>query len=70
MCVCVCVKTMIDMRSLRPCCEGINGSLCGSVDSNGAPLYTVCPSPETALFWDRSHPSDSAWEMISSMLFK
>ena len=66
LCVCVCV---LDTYPLRPCCEGINGGLCGSVNSNGAPLYTVCPLPQKALFWDRFHPTNSGWKTISRILF-
>ena len=57
------------MYPLRPCCQGINGGFCGSVDSDGAPLYTVCSSPKKTLFWDSVHPSNSGWKKISQTLF-
>ena len=51
---------------LSPCCQGINGALCGAIDNNGALLYKVCPSPQRSLFWDLSHPTDNGWARISN----
>ncbi|KAI5072913.1 hypothetical protein GOP47_0013019 [Adiantum capillus-veneris] len=54
--------------SLRPCCEGLNGSSCGDVDNDGNLLYKVCSSPQQSLFWDSFHPTNAGWAAISKTL--
>ncbi|XP_068659671.1 GDSL esterase/lipase At5g03610-like [Aristolochia californica] len=54
---------------LKPCCAGIRpGTTCGSVDSSGAKLYTICDDPKSTFFWDGVHPSQGGWSAISSYL--
>ncbi|KAK6147169.1 hypothetical protein DH2020_018081 [Rehmannia glutinosa] len=54
---------------LKPCCMGINsGYSCGSVDNNGAKLYTVCNDPKSAFFWDGSHPTEAGWRAVYTTL--
>ncbi|CAN6438794.1 unnamed protein product [Victoria cruziana] len=50
---------------LVSCCVGLNSnSSCGSVDAAGKPLYSVCPSPSSAFFWDVTHPTQAGWSAI------
>ncbi|CAN6438811.1 unnamed protein product [Victoria cruziana] len=50
---------------LKPCCLGLNSSsFCGSVDAEGKPLYSVCPSPSSAFFWDMAHPTQAGWSAM------
>ncbi|KAL2505628.1 GDSL esterase/lipase [Abeliophyllum distichum] len=54
---------------LKPCCMGVsNGFFCGSVDENGAKMYTVCNDPKSAFFWDASHPTEAGWHAVYSAL--
>ncbi|KAL2529464.1 GDSL esterase/lipase [Forsythia ovata] len=54
---------------LKPCCMGVsNGYFCGSVDENGAKMYTVCNDPKSAFFWDASHPTEAGWHAVYSAL--
>ncbi|KAF5737466.1 putative carboxylic ester hydrolase [Tripterygium wilfordii] len=54
---------------LKPCCVGISsGYSCGSVDDNGVKKYTVCDDPESAFFWDGSHPSQAGWSAVYTAL--
>ncbi|CAN6438814.1 unnamed protein product [Victoria cruziana] len=49
----------------EPCCVGLNSSSsCGSVDAEGKPLYSVCPSPSSAFFWDMTHPTQAGWSAM------
>ena len=52
---------------LEPCCQGINGTSCGDINSYGEPLYTLCPSPKRLFFWDNFHPSNVGWAGISNV---
>eukprot|EP01018_Ginkgo_biloba_P012641 Gb_14942 [translate_table: standard] len=45
---------------LTPCCTGA----CGVDDNQGRALYSVCPDPETAFFWDVVHPTQAAWQAL------
>ncbi|CAI9762136.1 unnamed protein product [Fraxinus pennsylvanica] len=54
---------------LKPCCMGVsNGYFCGSVDKNGAKMYTVCNDPKAAFFWDGSHPTEAGWRAVFTAL--
>jgi hypothetical protein len=55
---------------LTPCCTGLqNGRLCGDVDSQNNPQYTVCdPSQQGKyFFWDEFHPTEAGWKSIFSL---
>ncbi|XAR69729.1 hypothetical protein NMG60_11001433 [Bertholletia excelsa] len=50
---------------LKPCCIGMSSEyVCGSVDTNGEKLYTVCANPESAFFWDLDHPTQAGWRAV------
>lgn len=49
---------------LKPCCIGINGNSCGAVSEDGQKMYTVCSHPESAFFWDGSHPTQAGWHAV------
>ncbi|KAL6988385.1 hypothetical protein U1Q18_014136 [Sarracenia purpurea var. burkii] len=50
---------------LKPCCMGTSAnSYCGSIDENGAKMYTVCDNPEAAFFWDLVHPTQAGWRAV------
>ncbi|KAK3228470.1 hypothetical protein Dsin_000351 [Dipteronia sinensis] len=53
---------------LEPCCVGLDGNSCGSVDDKGVRKYSVCKNPELSFFWDDVHPTQSAWHAVSSSL--
>ncbi|KAK4835843.1 hypothetical protein QYF36_015213 [Acer negundo] len=53
---------------LEPCCVGLDGYSCGSVDVKGVKKYSVCKNPELSFFWDNVHPTQSAWHAVSSSL--
>ncbi|KAK1572576.1 hypothetical protein Q3G72_034820 [Acer saccharum] len=53
---------------LEPCCVGLDGNSCGSVDAKGVKKYSVCKNPELSFFWDDVHPTQSAWLAVSSSL--
>ncbi|KAL6989379.1 hypothetical protein U1Q18_015129, partial [Sarracenia purpurea var. burkii] len=56
-------------NSLRPCCMGVgNGNTCGSMDDNGAAMYSVCKDPNSSFFWDLVHPSQHGWDEVYSIL--
>eukprot|EP00245_Coleochaete_scutata_P007073 TRINITY_DN2209_c0_g1_i2.p1 TRINITY_DN2209_c0_g1~~TRINITY_DN2209_c0_g1_i2.p1 ORF type:complete len:422 (+),score=42.54 TRINITY_DN2209_c0_g1_i2:93-1268(+) len=61
--------------ALKSCCFGlVSNELgqfgCGAYNlTTFQPLFTVCPSPATAFFWDGVHPSNAAWKAISSLIF-
>ncbi|KAL1822533.1 hypothetical protein ACET3Z_009311 [Daucus carota] len=56
---------------LKPCCMGIRGdSRCGSVNDKGVKLYNVCRNPESAFFWDTSHPTQAGWSVVFSSYLK
>ena len=50
---------------LKPCCLGV----CGGVDSQGKPMFTVCEDPAKQLFWDAIHPSQAGWIAVTKNLF-
>lgn len=49
---------------LQPCCQGVGNWSCGSVDSEGGLLYTVCSNPHELFFWDNEHPSQAGWRSV------
>ncbi|XP_073156663.1 GDSL esterase/lipase At5g03610-like [Henckelia pumila] len=54
---------------LKPCCTGINnGHSCGNVDKKGMKMYTVCNDPNSAFFWDSSHPTQAGWLAVYNTL--
>ncbi|XP_073044295.1 GDSL esterase/lipase At5g03610-like [Primulina eburnea] len=54
---------------LKPCCIGIsNGHSCGNVDKKGVKMYTVCSDPNSAFFWDSSHPTQAGWLAVYNAL--
>lgn len=54
---------------LKPCCVGTSAeSSCGTVDEKGAKKYTICEDPESAFFWDNSHPTQQGWRAVNSAL--
>lgn len=54
---------------LKPCCMGISREYyCGSMDEKGVKLYTVCNNPESAFFWDSTHPTQAGWHAVYSTL--
>ncbi|KAL5710673.1 hypothetical protein ACHQM5_021209 [Ranunculus cassubicifolius] len=56
-------------KPLAPCCVGIRSQYsCGDVDENGVKKYTVCKNPESAFFWDSTHPSQQGWSAVYSAL--
>ncbi|CAL5207387.1 unnamed protein product [Lathyrus oleraceus] len=49
----------------KPCCFGVSSEYnCGSVDENNVKKYLVCENPESTFFWDRSHPTQAAWNAV------
>ncbi|XP_010097639.2 GDSL esterase/lipase At5g03610, partial [Morus notabilis] len=54
---------------LKPCCVGTSAEYsCGSVDENGAKMYSICEDPQSAFFWDNVHPTQQGWEAVNSAL--
>ncbi|RWR83439.1 GDSL esterase/lipase [Cinnamomum micranthum f. kanehirae] len=54
---------------LKPCCMPISSKYqCGSLNSNGTKMYTVCKNPKSAFFWDQVHPTQMGWTAVSSSL--
>ncbi|KAG8376690.1 hypothetical protein BUALT_Bualt09G0090100 [Buddleja alternifolia] len=54
---------------LKPCCMGISSEyFCGSVNGNGAKMYTVCSDPKSSFFWDSSHPTEAGWQAVYKTL--
>ncbi|VFQ74210.1 unnamed protein product [Cuscuta campestris] len=61
--------SMVFQTPLKPCCMGTSDEhYCGSVDENGAKLYTVCSDPNAAFFWDGAHPTQAGWASVYSSL--
>ncbi|XP_054822408.1 GDSL esterase/lipase At5g03610-like isoform X2 [Prosopis cineraria] len=56
------------MNPLEPCCVGVNGGECGSVDKKGEKQYKVCEKAEESIFWDNVHPSQNGWLAVSTAL--
>eukprot|EP00250_Pteridium_aquilinum_P011701 c20251_g1_i3 orf=379-1155(+) len=54
---------------LEPCCEGIGGKACGTVDEDNNPQYKVCSNRDQHLFWDGVHFTYAGWKAVSSKLF-
>ncbi|KAK4801137.1 hypothetical protein SAY86_021624 [Trapa natans] len=55
---------------LKPCCLGLSdGFICGSVDAaTSNKMYTVCPNPKKAFFWDMEHPTQEGWRAVFDIL--
>lgn len=50
---------------LKPCCVAPTGTLCGDLDSNDKPLYTLCSSSSPSpFFWDENHPTEAGWRKV------
>ena len=52
-------------NALTPCCYGKNSTdlyslVCGSEDSEGQLLYTLCQDPSKAVLFDTIHPTQAA----------
>ncbi|KAI9119621.1 hypothetical protein K1719_009497 [Acacia pycnantha] len=56
------------MNPLEPCCVGLSGGGCGSVDKKGEKQYKVCENAEESIFWDNVHPSQNGWLLVSTAL--
>ncbi|KAG0583021.1 hypothetical protein KC19_3G102800 [Ceratodon purpureus] len=53
------------VNPLTPCCHGSNNYnlysyVCGQVDAEGKPIYTVCKDPNKAVLFDVIHPTQAA----------
>ena len=51
-------------NALTPCCRGKNSTtlysfVCGSKDSEGQPLYTLCQNASKAVLFDAIHPTQA-----------
>ncbi|KAI6674120.1 hypothetical protein NL676_002026 [Syzygium grande] len=54
---------------LTACCMGVSSEYsCGSVDTNGTKMYTVCEDPTAFFFWDMVHPTQAGWKAVYSTL--
>ncbi|KAH7302031.1 hypothetical protein KP509_23G053100 [Ceratopteris richardii] len=53
----------------KSCCQQKENGQCGAVDAKGNALYSVCPDPNEAFFWDTVHPTDSGWNSVAKILF-
>ncbi|KAL6559215.1 hypothetical protein OROHE_006584 [Orobanche hederae] len=53
---------------LKPCCMGINSGSCGSLNGKGQKMYTVCSDPKSSFFWDSSHPTETGWHAVYTIL--
>ncbi|KAH9614265.1 hypothetical protein KSS87_019460 [Heliosperma pusillum] len=62
-------KNSVFKNPLVPCCTGINSTYnCGSVDTNGNKMYTMCEDPNSYFFWDAAHPTQAGWEAVTRSL--
>ncbi|KAG0617476.1 hypothetical protein M758_5G191900 [Ceratodon purpureus] len=55
---------------LTPCCYGkdpLDAFACGSKDSEGQPLYTVCEDPTKSVIFDGIHPTQEAWRILYNL---
>lgn len=51
---------------LESCCQATEkGAACGTVDTQGKPLYSVCPGTQKHFFWDGAHPTHAGWAAVS-----
>ncbi|XP_047331679.1 GDSL esterase/lipase At5g03610-like [Impatiens glandulifera] len=52
------------VNPLKPCCMGIKDGSCGTVNSSGEKMYTVCEKPQNSIFWDTVHPTQAGWRAV------
>lgn len=56
-----------DISPLKPCCVAQSGTLCGDLDSDNRPRYTLCSVTSKPFFWDENHPTEAGWKKVFNL---